>query len=210
MPPNSKQQQIVPSVAFFCPSRAEGHLRLICGSAALHSLPTLGCCRGTQRKMLLPAAGALPVLPLEILKGLGLRIIYFYAGKGVFTFLDSVHHTSAMAAWTTALICSLLFLGSETGLIPWFSHLSGLPKMVQKPLLPGCKGSACAEISYSGAESQFCCSAPGFNCHPHSAASLWGTSWQHAEIRRFSAKKPLHNDLHTFNKCLEERRGWGL
>lgn len=67
---------------------------------------------------LLPAAEALPVLPLEILKGLGLHTIYSYVGKGLFAFLDSVHHASAMAVWTTALICSLLFLGSEKGLIP--------------------------------------------------------------------------------------------
>lgn len=78
---------------------------------------------------------------LETLKGLGLPIVYPYVGKGEFAFPDSVHHISARAAWTPALICSLLFLGSGRELIPLFSHLSGLPKMVQRPLLlPGGKG----------------------------------------------------------------------
>lgn len=66
----------------------------------------------------MPAARALPALPLEIHKGLGLCIIYSSMGKGVFAFLDSVHHASPMAAWAPALICSLLSLGSEKGFDP--------------------------------------------------------------------------------------------
>lgn len=50
---------------------------------------------------------------LETIRGQGLHIIYSYKGQGVFAFLDSVHHAPAVAAWTTALICSLLLLGSE-------------------------------------------------------------------------------------------------
>lgn len=67
---------------------------------------------------LLSAARALPVQPFEMLMGLGLYIIYSYAGKGIFAFPGYVHHASAMAAWITALIHSLLFLGTEKGLIP--------------------------------------------------------------------------------------------
>lgn len=97
-----------------------------------------------------------------------------------------------MAVWCTAWICSLLFLGSGKGLIPWFSHLGGLLKAVEKPLLlPGYKWGTwrrnhklrqclSSGISCSGAKSQVCCSAP------RSAASLWDSPWQEQAVQRSS------------------------
>lgn len=90
-------------MACSCLSRAGGRLRLVHVGAALHlsspalaaagaqgggkcSVPLLFPGDADGEAQLLPAAGALLVPPLEILKGLGLRIIYSYAGKGAFTF----------------------------------------------------------------------------------------------------------------------------
>lgn len=60
----------------------------------------------------MPAARA---LPLEILKELNLPVIFFMQGK---TYLHFLRLCITLAVWTTALICSLLFLGSGKGLIP--------------------------------------------------------------------------------------------
>lgn len=57
-------------------------------------------------------------LSSEILKELGLPVIFSSAGKDIFIFPETEHHTSAVAVWGTAWICPLLFLGSGKGLIP--------------------------------------------------------------------------------------------
>lgn len=160
-------------------------------------------------------------LSSEILQELGLPVIFSSAGKDIFTFPETVQHTSAVAVWNTAWICPLLFLGSAKGLIPWFSHLNGLPKGEQKPvLLPGyqwerwrrnhkirqCLSSG---ISYSGARSQVCCSAPVFSVHPHSVASPWASPWQEPAVQRSSTSPPPQWPAQLQQVCRKTEEGKG-